>query len=66
MVLREVIENLKNTFFDHSDRKAFLKSAKLTSISPSFIDRTIFIAETNIFSTLLYSSFEKSFASFKK
>jgi len=61
------IQNVKNkyakidlksvlTFFDHSNCEALLVSTVLASVSSSFINRTIFVSQTDVFCVLLHGS----------
>ena len=47
------------TFFDHANRQAFLITTILTAIASPFINWTVLIGQTNVFSVLLDSSLKE-------
>lgn len=52
-----------HTFLNHSDGQTLLEATKLTSVSSPFVDRTVLIAETDIFGALLDRPLEESLTS---
>lgn len=57
------MRGLLHTFLNHSNGQTLLKSAELTPIPSPFVDGTVFIAETHIFSAFLNRPFEESLTS---